>query len=265
MRLRVLTFNVQNDEGDPRRTGLINRELRRLAPDLVALQEVRYPAQLVALLAGTGLIATHQEEVLERRPPEAYRFGGTVVATRWPHEVREAVESRPGDEWHWWTLTVSVAVPGRGGLLFVSPTTPWEPDAAPAREAQLRHVRSAGPPTVVAGDLNAGPEEAGVRYLKRLGFLDAWERAGTGPGHTWTVDNPLGAAAIERSTGQRDLRRRIDHILAAPDRGAGPGNGATGAGPGGFRVTSASLVGTEPVDGVWLSDHFGVVADLHLG
>ena len=43
MRLRVLTFNVRHDAGDPRRTGLLNRELRRLAPDLVAFQEVCYP------------------------------------------------------------------------------------------------------------------------------------------------------------------------------------------------------------------------------
>ncbi|MDQ2707754.1 MAG: hypothetical protein M3Z25_09020 [Actinomycetota bacterium] len=40
MRLRVLTINVQNEEGDPRRLELLNRELRRLDPDIVALQEV---------------------------------------------------------------------------------------------------------------------------------------------------------------------------------------------------------------------------------
>lgn len=62
MRLRVLTVNVQNDEGDPRRTGLLNRELRRLEPDLVALQEVRYPGrrdQLAELVDGTGLHPAH--------------------------------------------------------------------------------------------------------------------------------------------------------------------------------------------------------------
>ncbi|WP_065753977.1 endonuclease/exonuclease/phosphatase family protein [Bradyrhizobium paxllaeri] len=40
MRLRVVTLNVWNRQGDPKRTALINRELRRLAPDLVSLQEV---------------------------------------------------------------------------------------------------------------------------------------------------------------------------------------------------------------------------------
>ena len=57
MRLRILTINVQNDEGDPRRLDLLNRELRRIDPDVVALQEVISAGsrqQLDALLAGTA-------------------------------------------------------------------------------------------------------------------------------------------------------------------------------------------------------------------
>jgi len=38
--LRALTLNIWNEEGDPRRLDLIHRELRRLDPDIVALQEV---------------------------------------------------------------------------------------------------------------------------------------------------------------------------------------------------------------------------------
>jgi endonuclease/exonuclease/phosphatase family metal-dependent hydrolase len=57
-------------------------------------------------------------------------------------------------------------------------------------------------PTVIAGDLNAGPEAASIRYLSGLQTLngrgvhyhDAWTVAGHGPGHTWTVDNPVAAA-----------------------------------------------------------------------
>jgi hypothetical protein len=58
MHLRVLTLNIWNEEGDPRRLDLLNRELRRLAPDLVALQEVVYTPernQLDTLLDGTDL------------------------------------------------------------------------------------------------------------------------------------------------------------------------------------------------------------------
>ena len=40
MRLRVVTLNVWNTEGDARRPELINHELKRLDPDLVAFQDV---------------------------------------------------------------------------------------------------------------------------------------------------------------------------------------------------------------------------------
>jgi hypothetical protein len=40
MRLRVVTLNVWNTEGDARRPELINKELKRLDPDLVAFQQV---------------------------------------------------------------------------------------------------------------------------------------------------------------------------------------------------------------------------------
>jgi len=40
MQLRVLAINVWNLAGDPRRTGLLNSAIRRIAPDLVAFEEV---------------------------------------------------------------------------------------------------------------------------------------------------------------------------------------------------------------------------------
>jgi endonuclease/exonuclease/phosphatase family metal-dependent hydrolase len=141
MRLRVLTLNVQNDEGDSRRTGLINRELRRLAPDLVAFQQVCYPDrrdQLAELVDGTGLMhTTHQAEPLDYIPPYANRYGGTAVATRWPHHVVEVLDHHPADasDFHWWTLAVSVQVAGPDEQLFIVPTTPWQLDAARSRRA----------------------------------------------------------------------------------------------------------------------------------
>jgi endonuclease/exonuclease/phosphatase family metal-dependent hydrolase len=90
MRLRVVTLNVWNRQGDPKRTGLINRELRRLAPDLVSFQEVANSperSQLDELIHDTGLHGTHQADVLPAMPPHADHFGGNAVATRWPHLV----------------------------------------------------------------------------------------------------------------------------------------------------------------------------------
>jgi endonuclease/exonuclease/phosphatase family metal-dependent hydrolase len=208
--MRVLTFNVQNDSGDPRRTGLINAELRRLAPDLVALQEVTGEDQLAALLDGTGLHGTHQTSVLGYEPPYADRYGGTAVATRWPHRVVEVADHR-GDL-HWWTLVVSVALPDVGELLFIVPTTPWQLDASAARERQAVEVTELDArhrtalPTIIAGDLNAAPESASIRYLSGLQAL-----------------------------------------------------------AGRAQIVAARLVGDRPVDGVWLSDHAGVLVDLELG
>jgi endonuclease/exonuclease/phosphatase family metal-dependent hydrolase len=249
--MRVLTWNVQTGGGDPRRTRLVNAELRHLAADVVALQEVRHD-QLAELVAGTGLQqTTHQADLLGAPPPELARFGGTAVATRLPHRVVDVREHRPSgpDDVHRWTLAVAVAE----RLLLVVPTTPWQPDAVAARERQAAGVAelAAGSalPVVVAGDLNAGPDAPSVRLLTgRHGFRDAWAEAGSGPGWTWSVDNPLAAAEIARVLGSPGHRARIDHVLAGP----------------GVRVATARLVGDRPVAGVWLSDHAGLLADLEL-
>ena len=181
MRLRVLTVNVQNDEGDRRRTGLLNQELRRLRPDLVAFQEVCYPErwdQFTALLAGTGLHPTHQAGVLgDDLPQHADRHDGTAIGTLWPHRVLDVTPGRLG-ELHWWTLAVVVPVPELGELLFLVPTTSWRLDAEAARERQAVDVtdldaRHRTPlPTIIAGDLNATPEAASIRYLTGLQSLD---------------------------------------------------------------------------------------------
>src|SRR3954451_6580936 len=119
MHLRVVTFNVWNTEGDPRRSELINRELRRLDPDLVSLQEVvQTPEhdQLAELLDGTDLHGTHQNEVLADIPPGGERYGGCALATRHPHRVVEVMDLRGADalDVPWATVAASVAIPGAG-------------------------------------------------------------------------------------------------------------------------------------------------------
>ena len=116
-RLRVLTLNVQNDEGGPRRIGVLNEGLRRVNADLVALQEVlRTPArnQLDELLDGTGLQGTHQADLLAYSPPWADRYGGSAVASRWPHQLVEVLDLRLADaaDVRWFTLAAFVPIPG---------------------------------------------------------------------------------------------------------------------------------------------------------
>jgi endonuclease/exonuclease/phosphatase family metal-dependent hydrolase len=275
MRLRVVTFNVWNRQGDPKRTGLINRELRKLAPDLVSFQEVvQSPerSQLDELIHDTGLHGTHQADILRSAPPHADRFGGNAVATRWPHRVEEVLDLRMSDasDIPWCSLAVTVSLPGAGELLFIATTTSWRLSAEAARERQTvaltdldaRHRRTL--PSIIAGDFNATPDAASIRYLRGLQSLsgrsvryhDAWEVAGEGPGHTWSVDNPNAKSEIGAIVRQPHHRRRVDYIFV----------GSWDAHPKAIcEVQTVSLAFDRPVDGVWLSDHFGVVADLEIG
>jgi endonuclease/exonuclease/phosphatase family metal-dependent hydrolase len=58
VQVRVLTLNVQNGEGDPPRADVLNRGLRELSPDMVALQEVLRSPERDQL-----------SELLDRTPP----------------------------------------------------------------------------------------------------------------------------------------------------------------------------------------------------
>ena len=77
--MRVVTFNVWNQDGDAKRGAVINRELRRLDPDLVALQEVvRTPEhdQLSSLVEGLGLFWSHQADLTPIPLPATGPFHG---------------------------------------------------------------------------------------------------------------------------------------------------------------------------------------------
>lgn len=107
-------------------------------------------------------------------------------------------------------------------------------------------------PPIVGGDFNAVPESDELRMMTGLTsvpvpglvFVDAWRAAGVGPGCTWDNRNPHAAAAFEPDA-------RIDYVLVGAPHPTGAGH-----------VVRAERFATEPVDGVWPSDHAGVVVDL---
>jgi endonuclease/exonuclease/phosphatase family metal-dependent hydrolase len=268
-------MNVQGDEGDPKRLQAMNTELRRLDPDVVALQEVTHRSerhQLEELLEGTGLKGTHQADVMDYEPPWMDRYGGSAVATRWPHRVLEVLDLRLAEapDVPWCTLAASVATPSEGDLLFIATTTAWRLDAEAARERQVLALtdldaRHRGRlPTIIAGDFNATPDAASIRYLtgrqsldgRSVHYHDAWAIAGSWPGYTWSVDNPAAKAEIDHIVGQPEQRRRIDYVFV----------GSWHAHPEAHcRVQHATLAFDSPIDGLWASDHFGVLVELDIG
>lgn len=275
MNLRILTINVENLIGDPRRQEVLNAELRRLDPDLVAFQEVVHGPdreQLDMLLAGSPLNGTHQSALMAYEPINPNDDGNSAVATRWGHEVVEVLDLRsPGSPiMPWCTLAVIVQLPDVGELLFIVHTGAAHFDGASTQEREVlaltdldfRHRRSL--PTIIAGDFNAPPECSSIRFLSGLQSLqgksvmyhDAWAVAGEGPGYTWGCDNPRAAARIDRYARQPNFRRRIDYVFVASYNNH-PDAHCT--------IQSAQLAFDHEVDGLWPSDHFGVLVDVEIG
>jgi endonuclease/exonuclease/phosphatase family metal-dependent hydrolase len=274
VRIRVLTVNIWNNQGDPRRQRVLNREIKRLNPDLVALQEViQTPteSQLSVLLEGLDLHSTHQADVLPNQPAHSDRYGGTAVATRWPHRLVEVLELRTNEaqDVPWCTLATKVTIPSAGEVLFIGTTLSWRLNTEATRERQVvaltdldaRHRTSL--PTIIAGDFNASPEAACIRYMcglqsiggRSVKYHDAWAVACEGSGYTWAVDNPNARLEMDRIVRQPNYRRRLDYIFI----------GSWDAHPNSHcRIVGASLAFDKPTEGMWLSDHFGVMADLEI-
>ena len=275
MKIRVVTLNVWNTEGDQRRPDLINREMKRLAPDLVAFQEVVQSSDidmLHRLLQGMDMHVSHQADVLNYVPAYANRFGGTALATRWPHRIVEALDLRiaGADNVPWATLAAIVALPQLGDMLFIAATAAWrladeavrEQKALAITDLDARHRCDL--PTVIAGDFNAVPDAASIRFLtgrqslngRSVLYHDAWSVAGKGHGHTWTVDNPHASIGAEQIVRQPNHRSRFDYVFV----------GSWDAHPKAHaKVQDARLAFDRPIDDVWLSDHFGLLVDLEVG
>lgn len=265
-RMRVLTLNLwgRNEVWDARRAALVEG-LRDIRPDLVAFQEaiVADGYDQVADLLGPDFHVVHQSVGLKGDGNHA-----ASIASRWPlGEVREVdlrVTPQPMD-YPCVTLAAEILAPSPiGPLVFVN-HAPWYPWGA-EHERELQAVAAArfveefiagrNAHVVLAGDFNAVPDAASVRFFfgrqsldgASVCYRDAWESAHPGEaGHTFSPRNPL----VVGGDMPLELGRRIDYVMVrCGDYGPT------------LDITSCELAFDEPVDGVWASDHFGVVANL---
>lgn len=242
-RLRLVTWNVWGRFGPwERRQVAIATVLASSVPDVVALQEA-WPAGSEAQADELGL--RHHEYLGEDT--------GHAVLSRWPitsveyHSLAGASE-RVGS-----VMRVHIDGP-RGPIRLFSVMLDWPPNYSHVRQEQvIELVRLMGPEepngrTIVCGDFNSPPDSDEIRMLTgraagcRVAWNDAWEFAGEGAGHTWSTANPWVPLSPTR---------RIDYVFV-------PRFGPGGAG----HPTTATLVGTDEVDGIVASDHYGVQVDL---
>lgn len=262
--MRMLTWNLWGRNGDwRRRLDAIAAVIADAAPDVCGLQEVwnTPDGNLAAQLADRLAMSWHWAGVHPPRAGDGLSIGNAVLS-RWPiaavAELRLPTARVPEGRG---AIAARIEAPA-GALPFVTTHLTYRPGGSAIRLEQVRALsgfvaanadRCPYPP-VVTGDLNAEPDSDELRALgglltepavPDLVLLDAWRYSVPGdPGFTWDRRN-----GYQRDTVIPDSR--IDYVLVGlPRENRG-------------RVEAVRLGGDAPVDGVWPSDHFAVIADLH--
>lgn len=259
-RVKVLSWNIWWRFGPwEARQSAIEKTIAHCKPDLVALQEVwaQGDQNQAEILANALGMAFRFESHIER---DGVRFGNAILS-RWPIARCEARGLPALEETDEGRLVLLADVDGpRGGLRICSTHLNYRLHHGHVRQAQVREIATfiasqdkLDFPTVLCGDFNAQPQSDEIRMLTGhaqtaapgLAFREAWLDGGDGGnGYTWDDRNPFVAAELEPNM-------RIDHILVGE-----PGPGGAG------HVASCRVIGDEPVDGVWPSDHFGLLAEV---
>jgi len=259
MTIRVATLNIWNRLGPwDERLAAIRATLAAEAPDVLGMQEVvdfdGFPqASLIA--EGLGY------HVVQGRHREAMLPMGNAILSRFPVVRHEVFELPTGDTAERRTLLHAEIDAPSGKVPFFVTHVNWKLDEGHVRELQVRFIAETIArvcpadrtlPPILMGDFNAQPDADEMRFLRgltslrggpRVYFADAFGLVGQGPGVTFAKRNPFAAVT-------REPDRRIDYILVRPDeRGRG-------------EPVEAHVAFDAPHEGVFASDHFGVVATI---
>src|SRR5450432_861943 len=275
--LRVATINVWNKSGPwLSRLPLIRRELERLRPEVVGLQEVlrfRPDGGEIAPLTPSNDQTTEIADGLgfELAYSVASDYGsglkfGNAVLSRHPILAQQSFQLPGLESGESRCLLYALCDTPHGPLPVFVTHLNWKFHHGEVRQRQVAFIAERvaelapidGPalPPVLMGDFNAGPDADEIRFLgglcalggKTVYFSDAWIFAGHGPGYTYDRVNDYAVKAREPS-------RRIDYIFVrGPDRQ--------------FRgeplhaEVAFNAVDRSAAEPVWPSDHFGLYADL---
>lgn len=268
--LSILSLNCWNVSPPyEERIERIRAGVQALQPDVIALQEIIVRPdgfdQAAQILDGLGYQSAFSpafswDENGQQCGPAGRDYGfGNVAATRLPILDRRQC-TLPGEESGEWRSAVAILVDTPAGVLpFVSTHLNWKFEHGYIRERQVVALadfadavaRGQRLPPVVAGDFNAEPEATEIRFLKgwhslagrSASYLDAWQHGGNGScGWTWDNRDPYAAMVGEPN-------RRIDYIFVGFDHERPP-----------MQVQDCRLVFDEARDGIFPSDHFGLMA-----
>lgn len=241
--LTVVTLNLWHDQNDwPRRQVLIVDALAQLQPDVIVLQEVLQHETLPNQAASLAQRLGYGHHFVATEPEDAPRRYGNAILSRHPILARGGTKLQPFDDYRT-AAYVRIDVNGLPVDVYGMHLHHTAEGAAIRRQQVddlLAFVRSRNEdaPLLLAGDFNAAAQAPELSALHE-GFFDVY-----GAMHARaTAENPT---TLNPDAGHPP--RRIDHVFAERGR---------------FTPLSARIILDRPGDdGLWPSDHFGVVARL---
>jgi endonuclease/exonuclease/phosphatase (EEP) superfamily protein YafD len=250
--MRVITQNLLGRNQDwPRRRTVLAAGLAQAPPDLVLFQEAVLVGgydQAADLLGPDFRVAHHTERASDG--------SGIAVASRWPlgevSEIDLRLASRPAD-FPAGVLAVDIEWPHSATPLLAVNHKPSGPGEA-EREAQVvaavrfvsQIIERTGQSVLLGGDFAAGPESPSVRFWSES-YTDVWRQCnGADPGATFA---PSLNALAESGGGDR----RIDYLFTRKGD-FGPA----------LPASRCERLNTVPVQGLWGSDHFGLMAEFEV-
>ncbi len=243
--VRVLTLNLWHDKGDwPKRRALIVEEVRRLKPDLIALQEVLQRPGLANQAEDLGRALGYRAGFVSVDPPAAERrYGNAILLAGAGSPVQER-KLEPLNDYRTAAHVFAGGDARRPGVDFYATHLHNERDGGAIRQRQIDSLldfvdaTARGGRTILAGDFNTDADAPELAAL-RARYADAFA----------TAHPDLAGDAARASTLNPAYlpAQRIDHVFYDPS---------------GFTVTEARIVMNQSRDGVWPSDHFGLFVRL---
>lgn len=259
-RVRILTWNTWWRFGPwEQRVPAILQCIADIDPDIIALQEVwgddttNFAEEVAGRLGYQHVFASSMNM-------QGFKYGNALLS-RWPIISDDFAMLFGEEETGEGRLVLFAEVDGpRGHIPVFCTHLNWKFEHSNIRQLQVtdltRFVDKKRPftyPPIVCGDFNSEPSSDEIRMLtgltscpvEDLVFHDAWSVAGGDAGGiTWDNRNPYVITEFEPD-------RRLDYVFVG-----WPGSGGAG------HIVDCRLAGNKPIDDVWPSDHYAVVAEL---
>ncbi len=260
--MKILSLNTWQEKGPWReRWEIAFKEIREFDADIIAFQEV--------------FSEDWSWEIAKRAGYPSRVFGdpasGLLLVSKYPVKRSECLTMKtqsPTEEYRRYVLFAEFEVPAssylsplrRGqdkgrSIAFFNTHLSWRVAESEVRLKQVRELiafaekRAPGMTAFAAGDFNSSPETPEIREMLSAGWRDTFDDLSPGAGDlTWDNKNPYAAGA---SVFLPD--RRIDYVFMKP-------------GPAAIAPESCRVVLKQPNEnGVYASDHYGVLLDLKGG